>query len=290
MTREAALVTGVGGPSGLAAVTELKSNGFTVTAVDMRVVPHAADFFLEVPAALDPAYVPVLQAIMARQKVSWLVPTVSEELVKFAEAAADLRRSGFAVYVGEPGPVRICNDKWDTACALREAGIAVPPSALGNADSAPVRALGFPSVSRPRVGRGGRGVVVHDRPGVAPACGEPLWQQFMPGTEYDVLLVAHPDPPHEVMTVEVFEKKILKEGRVGNALEVEPARAADVERLARDAAAALHMCGPMDIDIRRDALGRPRVLEINARIGAHTLRAPGIFDALIRLYRMGHLG
>ena len=290
MIREAALVTGVGGPSGIAAVTALKSNGFTVTAVDMRVVPHAADFFFEVPAAVDPAYVPVLQDIMAKQKISWLVPTVSEELVKFAEAAADFRRSGFAVYMGDPDPVRICNDKWDTACALREAGIAVPASAIGDAGSAPVRALGFPVVSRPRVGRGGRGVVVHDRPGVAPACAEPVWQQFMPGTEYDVLLVAHPDPPHEVLAIEVFEKKILKDGRVGNALEVEPVHAEDVARLARDAAAALRLCGPMDIDVRRDALGRPRVLEINARIGAHTLKAPGIFDALIRLHRKGHLG
>ena len=290
MTREAALVTGVGGPSGIAAVSALKANGFTVTAVDMRVVPHSADFFFEVPPALDPAYVPVLREIMATQKISWLVPTVSEELVKVAEAAADLRAGGVAVYVGEPGPVRICNDKWDTACALRAAGIAVPPGAIGDGDSEAVRALGFPVVSRPRLGRGGRGVVVHDRAGVAPAGAAPVWQQFMPGTEYDVLMVAHPDPPHEVLALEVFEKKVLKEGRVGNALEIERVQADDVARLAHDAAAALHLCGPMDIDIRRDALGRPRVLEINARIGAHTLEAPGIFDALVRLHRKGHLG
>ena len=290
MTRDAALVTGVGGPSGIAAVTALKSNGFAVTAVDMHVAPHAADFFFEVPAAIDPACLPAMREIIAKQKISWLVPTVSEELVKVAETAADLRRSGVAVYVGEPVPVRICNDKWDTACALREAGIAVPPSALGDADSAPVRALGFPVVSRPRVGRGGRGVVVHERPGVASADPKPVWQQFMPGKEYDVLMVVHPDPPHEVLAIEVFEKKVLKEGRVGNALEIEPVRAEDVARLARDAAAALRLCGPMDMDIRRDALGRPRVLEINARIGAHTLKAPRVFDSLIGLFRQGQLG
>ena len=290
MTRDAALVTGAGGPSGIAAVAALKSNGFTVTAVDMHLVPHAADFFFEVPAALDPACLPVMREIIAKQKICWLVPTVSEELVKVAEAAADLRRSGVAVYVGDPDPVRICNDKWDTACALRAAGIAVPRSAIGDAQSPEVRSLGFPAVSRPRVGRGGRGVVVHERPGVAPAGAGTVWQEFMPGKEYDVLMVAHPDPPHEVLALEVFEKKVLKEGRVGNALEIEPVRAEDVARLARDAAAALRLCGPMDMDIRRDALGRPRVLEINARIGAHTLKAPGIFDALISLFRKGHLG
>jgi carbamoylphosphate synthase large subunit len=288
--RESVLVTGVGGPSGVAAVAALKSKGFTVTGVDMRVVPHEADFFFEVPAALDPAYVPVLRELVAAQKISWLVPTVSEELVKIALAAAEFRRGGVGVYIGAPDPVRICNDKWDTACALLRAGVAVPQSAIGDADSAAVRALGFPLVSRPRVGRGGRGVVVHEAPGVAPAVADTVWQQFMPGTEYDVLMVVHPDAPGKVAAIEVFEKKILKEGRVGNALEVEPVPASDVARLARDAAAALGMSGPMDVDIRRDAKGAPRVLEINARIGAHTLKAPVIFDALIRFHREGHLG
>jgi len=288
--RESVLVTGVGGPSGVAAVAALKAWGYTVTGVDMRPMPHAADFFFQVPAALVPAYVPALRDLIAARNVSWLVPTVSEELVKIAQAAADLRRNGVSVYIGAPEPVRICNDKWDTACALRRAGVAVPQTAIGGADSPAVRALGFPVLSRPRVGRGGRGVVVHETPGVAPAAAEPVWQQFLPGTEYDVLLAAHPNPPHEVMAIEVLEKKILKEGRVGNALEVEPVQASDVAKLARDAAAALGLCGPMDIDIRRDAKGAPRVLEINARIGAHTLRAPAVFDALVRLHREGHLG
>ena len=290
MRPRTALVTGVGGPSGIAATAALKARGFTVTAVDMHVVPHAADLFRQVPPVVDPGYLPVLREIIAAREIAWLVPTISEELTAVAETAAELRSAGVAVYVGEPRAVRICADKWDTARALQAAGIAVPPSAIGGPDSAEVRSLGFPRVSRPRVGRGGRGVVVHDGPGVAPAAGEPVWQQFMPGTEYDVMMVVRSDRPREPVVVEVFEKKILKEGRVGNALEVEPADAADVARLAREAAAAIGLHGPMDIDIRRDASGRPRVLEINARIGAHTLKAPRVFDSLIGLFREGQLG
>ena len=290
MTREAVLVTGVGGPSGVAAVAALKSRGFTVTGVDMRPVLHAADSFFQVPAALNPAYVPVLLKLAAAQKVSWLVPTVSEELIKIAQAADDFRRGGVSVYIGEPGPVRICNDKWETARALERAGVAVPRTAIGNADSATVRSLRFPVVSRPRVGRGGRDVVVHEGPGVAPTAWDPVWQEFMPGTEYDVLIVVHPDPRREPTAIEVFEKKILKDGRVGNALEIERSDAPDVARLACSAAAAVGLRGPMDIDIRRDASGLPRLLEINARIGAHALKAPAIFDALVRLHREGHRG
>ena len=290
MRPDTALVTGVGGPSGIAATAALKRHGFTVTAIDMHVVPHAADHFLQVPPVADPSYLSVLRKIIAGREIAWLVPTISEELPAVAEAAAELRGAGVAVFVGEPRAVRICGDKWDTARALQSAGVAVPRSAIGGADSPEVRALGFPILSRPRAGRGGRGVVVHDAPGVAPAVAAPVWQQFMPGTEYDVMMIVHPDPPHEPVVTEVFEKKILKEGRVGNALEVEPADAPDVARLAREAAAALGLHGPMDIDIRRDASGRPRVLEINARIGAHTLKAPPVFDALVRLFREGCLG
>jgi carbamoylphosphate synthase large subunit len=283
-------VTGAGGPSGMAAIAALKAKGFVVIAVDMREVVHAADAFIKVPAARDPGYLPVLHEIMSQRRVTWLMPTVSEELVLVARAAPQLRRDGIATYIGEAEAVRICDDKWDTACALKSAGIAVPAGAVGDANSLAVRELGFPLVSRPRVGRGGRDVVVHDRPGLAALAADPVWQAFMPGTEYDVLMVAHPDAPHEIVASQVFEKTVLKEGRVGNALELVPAEAADVAQLARDAARALHLCGPMDMDIRRDAQGRARLLEINARIGAHTLNAPAIFDALAGFFERGHLG
>ncbi|MGB5079599.1 MAG: ATP-grasp domain-containing protein [Burkholderiales bacterium] len=259
-------------------------------AVDMRDVPHEADAFLEVPPARDPDYLAVLGDLLLRKGIGWLVPTVSEELVKVSEAAPRLRRGGVAVYIGEPRAVRICDDKWETACALQGAGVAAPRSAIGKAGSRQVLSLGFPAVSRPRVGRGGRDVVVHDRAGTKPQAADPVWQEFLPGTEYDVMMVVHPDPPHEIVAAVVFEKTVLRDGQVGNALEIARIEAPDVAQLAREAAAALGLWGPMDIDLRRGADGRPRVLEINARIGAHTLKAPAIFDALAGLFEQGHLG
>jgi len=289
-SRRRALVTGVGGPSGQAAVSALKAKGYSVIAVDMRDVSHEADDFLEVPPARDPGYLAALAALLSREGVRWLVPTVSEELVLIAEAAPRLREEGVAVYIGEPRAVRICNDKWETARALRRAGVAVPRSAIGDADSPEVRGLGFPVVSRPRVGRGGRGVVVHDRPGTTAEAEDPVWQEFLPGAEYDVMMVAHPDPPHRIIAAEVFEKTVLRDGRVGNALRVERVEVPDIAGLAREAAAALGLWGPMDIDLRRAADGKPYVLEINARIGAHTLKGPAIFDALASLFEQGHPG
>lgn len=282
------LVTGVGGPSGRAAVRALRERGFGTVGTDMRTVAHEAERFYQVPAATAPDYLRRLDQILDEERVDFLFPTVSEELVIVAGHAVTLRGRGIAVCSAPPEAARVCNDKWLTCECLKAAGVAIPESALGQAGEAPVEALGFPRVSRPRVGRGGRDVVVHDGAGVSPAAEAPLWQRFCPGTEYDVLLVRHPRPPHKILSFTVFEKTVLREGRVGNAEELVAVDAPDVARLAVAAVAAVGLTGPADIDIRRDAAGTPRLLEINARIGAHSLKAPALFDALVALYEGGY--
>lgn len=284
------LITGVGGPSGKAAVSALKARGLVTLGADMNLVAHAADDFVRLPAALDPGYPEALRRVIRERRIDWLFPTVAEELPVVAELAPVFRREGVAVFISDAEAVRICHDKWETAQALRARGIAVPASAIGAPDDPAVRALGFPVLTRPRVGRGGRGVVVHDAPGIAPAVPDPIWQEFLPGVEYDVLFVRHPDAPHRMLMMQVFEKVALKDGRVGNALEIKPVPAPDVAALAEAAARALALTGPIDMDIRRERAGRPRVLEINARIGAHALSAPEVFDVLVALLRQGHRG
>lgn len=283
------LVTGVGGPSGRAVTTALRARGYFVLGVDMNIVPNEADQFAQVPASLNASYPEMLRHLIREHRIGWLFPTVAEELVTVAGLAAELREQGVTVFISEPAAAGICHDKWETAQALQACGIAVPSSAVGNPDDPLVRTLGFPVISRPRVGRGGRGVVVHDGPGVAPAVTEPIWQEFMSGTEYDVLLVRHPDAQRVIMC-QVFEKTALKEGRVGNAIEVKAVEAPDIAALAADAAHALSLTGPLDMDIRRGHDGIPRLLEINARIGAHALKAPALFDVLEELVQQGHRG
>jgi carbamoylphosphate synthase large subunit len=288
------LVTGAGGPSGKAAIHALKDKGFRVIAADMASTEHGADSFATVLPATDPMYLAQLDDLLSAWDINWLFPTVQEELIIVAEKAATYRRRGIAVYMANPGAVAICNDKWLTAQSLAAAGVAVPRSAIGESGSAALLPLGFPCVSKPRVGRGGRHVTVHDRADTVldmqSAGSNLIWQQFMPGTEYDVLLMIQRNRPVSEMTAVVFEKTSLREGRTGNALALERVSAPDVVDLALSAAQALDLAGPLDMDIRRDLNGVAHVLEINARIGAHTHKAPEIFDALVGLYETGYLG
>lgn len=283
------LVTGAGGPSGKAAIHALKKRDFRVIATDMLPVEHQADAFFTVPPANAPAFLPQIDNLLRTQGASWLFPTVSEELVPLAEHAAALRQRGIAVYLGQPDTVATCDDKWLTYERLAAAGVAVPRSALGNSPTSQITALGFPRISKPRIGRGGRGVIIHEAPGTRPERDAVIWQQFLPGTEYDVLTVIHPGNAVPMAT-RVFEKTALREGRTGNAIALREVIAPDVAALARAAVLAVGLTGPADMDIRRDAAGAPCILEINARIGAHTLRAPEIFEAMIRLYLSGQLG
>jgi len=286
-----ALVTGAGGPSGRVAIRALKRRGYDVTAVDMQPVAHEADRFFRVPPVGHAALIPRLTELILAQGVTWLFPTVADELVLIARHAADFRAAGTAVFISDAGPVAVCSDKWRTVEHLAKAGILIPNSAIGSAESAHVRDLGFPVLSKPRVGRGGRDVVVHDRPGIPPAASDPLWQEFLPGTEYDVMLLMPPgDPSGRPLASLVLEKLALKDGRTGNALSVRKAAAPDILPLALSAARALRLTGPLDVDIRRDARGTPLILEINARIGAHYLELPAAFDALAALHQQGHLG
>lgn len=284
------LVTGVGGPSGRAATAALQERDFFVLGVDMNSVPNCANQFEQVPASLSASYPDMLRSLISEHNIDWLFPTVAEELVIVAGLADELREQGVSVFISGAAAVGVCEDKWMTAQTLAASDIAVPESAVGCAEDVSVRNLGFPLVSRPRNGRGGRGVVVHDGPGVQPAVAEPVWQKFISGTEYDVLLVRHPDPPQHVVMCQVFEKVLLKDGRVGNATEVKAVEMFDVAALAEDAACALGLTGPLDMDIRRGQDGGLRLLEINARIGAHSLNAPALFDVLVDLVRQGHRG
>lgn len=68
----------------------------------------------------------------------------------------------------------------------------------------------------------------------------------------------------------------------------DPGEASDVARVALAAATTLDLVGPLDVDVRRDELDVPRVLEINARFGAWSAAAPELLarvllDARVRL-------
>ncbi len=274
-----ALVTGVGGPAGRATAAFLREHQVSVVAADMREVEGERGL-LRLPPAVAPEFLSALKAAIEGTAARLLVPTVTEELPLIALHAHRLRAGGCSVFISPPTATDIAHDKWLTAQALAKARVAAPRSLSGVSRAEILRALPLPILSKPRQGRGGRGIEVYDS---AADLGEPtpdrVYQEFLGGEEYDVNLFA--GNGGEPVALVVLRKTKLRDGRVGNAEAVQRAEVPDVAELAKATSRALDLAGPIDIDVRRDAAGRPRVLEVNARVGANVRSADEVLEALL---------
>lgn len=288
--RPRVLVTGAGGPAGRAITAQLLSRGIPVLGTDIRELPSGkGPEIVRVPPASDPDMVSALRRLVIREKVNVVIPTVSEELPQLAayRAAfgADVR-----LVIGDPGPVALANDKLFTAWQLYDAGVPVPrfgvPGDFSDADEA-MAALGGPIVVKPRVSRGGRGVIVLDGSSDVDWRNLPegqIVQEYIPGSEYGPMVFGTPAHSVAVPFVVVVEKTELAHGNVGNAVttrRTEPGEAGDVGAVALAAVRSLGLHGPVDVDVRRRADGTPVVLEVNARFGANSGRAPELLGAVL---------
>jgi carbamoylphosphate synthase large subunit len=289
------LVTGIGGPAGRALAAQLKARGIPVLGTDIRDLPEEDGVtVVGVPPAADPEMVSALRRLVAREGIDLLIPTVSDELPHVAAARAafgpDVR-----VIIGDPGPVSLANDKLFTAWQLQLAGVPVPrfgvPGDFADAGAA-MAALGGPVVIKPRVSRGGRGVIVVDGTVGVDWAGLPdgqIVQEFIPGTEYGPMVYGTPAHNSAAPFVVVVEKTELAHGNVGNAVStrrVKAGEAMDVGNVAMAAVGALGLTGPVDVDVRRRLDGTPVVLEVNARFGANSEAAPELLGAVLASFTL----
>jgi len=280
------MVTGVGGPAGKAGAIWFTRRGYRVVATDMVEIETPAPAFRIVPAARHPSFGDALVDLARREGARLLVCTVSEELPVVARLRPRLRAIGCALSISDPPGIDVADDKLETARALARAGVAVPRTFATTDRGEAVAALGFPLLSKPRVGRGGRGVLVHrSAEDLERVQGEVIWQEFLPGEEFDVNLFAERDGSAPAAVV--LRKTALKEGLVGNATGVERVDRPDIARLAAGAARALRLEGPLDLDARTRTDGSAAVLEVNARLGANVLAAPEVLDAFESAWRAG---
>lgn len=277
------LVTGVGGPAGRNVAGLLLERGLRVVGTDMcATIDFPGLQFYPVPVATDPAFLDSVAAIARREQVDRIIPTVSEELPVFASRWSHADR--FPVLVSSALAVQTADDKLLTAQALSSSGVPVPryvlPSGVHSLEEV-ARLIGWPCISKPRVGRGGREVTWHPEQDWEFICNlddHYILQEFASGTDYAPNVYVHRDGSTQVV---VLEKTELKEGIVGNAKSVRRVDIPEVAAVASSAALSVGLTGPLDIDIRCRCDGTPVVLEINARFGANIRSAPEILDAML---------
>ncbi|MEW6509778.1 MAG: ATP-grasp domain-containing protein [Bacteroidota bacterium] len=283
--RRTVLVTGVGGPAGKAAARYFREQGLRVHGTDIVPVDSEATTFSLIPRGDSPEYASAILDIARRELPLLFVCTVTEEIPAAASLKEPLRALGVSVFATDHNMAVIANDKYLTARYLRASGIAVPltfadcecPSALEAGE-----VLGYPFIVKPRRGRGGRGVrVIFDRATAADETRTDVaYQEFLGGEEYDVNLFAY--PAGRLAALQIFLKTGLKQGIVGNATGVKPVGCPAIAELAGDVVRVMRLEGGIDMDVRLTESGVPKVIEVNARVGAHVRQAAGVLEQMLQ--------
>ena len=262
MTR--VLVTGAGGPAGVAVIRSLLNrDGVDVFAGDMD--GWASGLYL-VPAdrrrilspGKAPAFVDELIALCAADEIDVLFSTVDVELPPLAR-----RRGELTAALAAPGldTLETCLDKF--ALAVRCAPLLRTPIThlVGPASSA--AEWDFPIIVKPRSGAGSRGVrLVHSRADLD-ALGDDeslIAQELLPGDEYSVDVIANAEG-HVVAAVPRTRTRVDS----GVSIAGLTVRDAELEATATAVAQAIGLTGVANVQLRRDTNGEPALLEVNPR-------------------------
>ena len=276
------LITGVGGTAGRSAVKYFIKKGFTVIGTDIRDIEAPVDSFYKVPAANERSFPTFLIEIIKKERPFLLIPTVTEELHTISRLKKVIEAYGCIVAVASPDAIDIANDKLKTVIIMAGNGISVPVSFD---DMTPkeiiIKTLNFPIISKPRVGRSGRGVTLYRNPEelLRERKTGLIFQEFIPGEAFGINMFI--DKNGNLWSDVVLKKTSLMDRLTENALEVERVEREDLEEFGKKAAQILNLTGPIDMDVRLREDGTPVLLEIKSRLGVNVLSAIEVLDSLL---------
>lgn len=271
MTR--VLVTGVGGPAGVAVLRSLLDRAdVDLWAADMD--GWAAGLYLVpaarrriVPPGADPGFVDDVVAQCAADGIDVLFSTVDAELEPLAARRDELRATAGTVLAAPPAStLALALDK--LALAERCAPLLRVPTTRLLGAAAVDEPWDFPVIVKPRHGSGSRGVrQVDDREGLRalvatdPAGDEGLLvQEMLPGDEYSVDVLA--DASGRVVAAVPRTRT-----RVDSGVSIAGTTVRDdgLESTAAAVAGAIGLVGVANVQLRRDTAGVPALLEVNPR-------------------------
>ncbi len=263
MSNPRILITGAGGAAAvvllesLRDVAELYAADIDVHAAGLYLVPEERRVLL--PRGDDPAFARTLHACCRRLGIDVLIPTVDSELLPVARMRRSFEAVGVALMLAPMDVLATCLDKLELAETVP--GVSVRSACFDKTFDP--NAWRFPLILKPRSGSGGRGVrLVRSREELRaiPRDERLLVQQYLPGEEYsvDVLVSSKGD------VVAAVPRARLKVDS-GVAVAATTVHDPQLESLARWTARQVGIRGVANLQFRRDELGRPKLIEINAR-------------------------
>jgi carbamoyl-phosphate synthase large subunit len=262
------LVTGAGGPAAIAAMKSLRADpSVELLAADMDswaaglyLVPPAGRTLI--PAGADPDFAEVLLARCQALGVNVVLPTVDAELRPLARARPLYAAAGIDLLLAPAPALDVTLDK--LALAHRCARVVrVPSTQLFGPAVDPAR-LTYPVIVKPRTGSGSRGVITVDSAGVLAALKRSsalIVQEFLPGDEYSIDVLADASG-HVIASVPRLRARVDSGVSVGG----QTVHDEELSSFGRAVAQATGITYVANVQCKRDAAGRPALLEVNPRM------------------------
>ena len=259
------LVTGAGGPAGVAVIRSLlRRSDVTVFAADMDGWPSglylvpAAQRRL-VPPGRDDAFVPALASLVADDRLDLVVSTVDVELIALADRRDALAPAVLAAPPAET--LRVSLDKLALADRCAATGRS-PRTVLAGPDALAVD-WEFPVFAKPRQGAGSRGIrLVPDRAALEalPLDEGLIVQDLLPGEEYSVDVIA--DAAGSIVAAVPRTRARVDSGV---AIAGRTVQDPELEETAATIARAIGLVGVANVQLRHGRDGRAMLLEVNPR-------------------------
>lgn len=261
------LVTGAGGPAGVAVIRSLQRRGdVEVLAADMDrwasgLYLVAADRRRLVPAGRAGDFVETVLTLCADDRVDVLFPTVDIELPRIAAARERFAEGGTRVASPALRTLETALDKLALARACARSAY-VPRTELVGTPQA-VSGWDFPVIVKPRWGAGSRGVrVVASQTELDSVHAEEdlLVQELLPGDEFSVDVLADLDG-HVVAAVPRARLRVDSGVAVAGVTVHDEALIA----AATAVATAIGLTTVANVQLKRTVDGTPGLLEVNPR-------------------------
>lgn len=259
------LVTGAGGPAGVAVIRSLlRRPDVTVFAADMDgwasglyLVPSAQRRL--VPPGANDDFVPALTRLVVEDDLDVVISTVDVELLAVSGRREELAPAVLAA----PSQTTLDTalDKLELARVCEPTGSA-PRTVLAGPEANSVD-WQFPVFAKPRRGAGSRGVrMVPDREALEalPLDEDLIVQDLLPGDEYSVDVLADRDS-NVVAAVPRTRSRVDS----GVAIAGRTVRDAELQSTATQVARAIGLVGVANVQLRRDREGVAKLLEVNPR-------------------------
>lgn len=257
------LVTGTGGPSGIAVMMALSGERVDLFAADADPYapgPHLVDEDrrLLIPRGPPDSYTELVYALCERHRIDVLIPSADCRLVLLASARTFFAGIGTKIVLASEETLRICLDRW--ALQRRcEGAVRVPGSMLADEDFDPFRPK-LPVIVKSRVSGGSGGVrLIEQREELngIDRDGSLLVQEHLPGTEYSLGTLARSDGRVIAVVPRPLQRVDLgaATGRtVGDQR---------LETIGRRVAERIGLTSMANIQVKETADGEPALLKVN---------------------------